>query len=70
MRVVPLVIGMLLSTLFVWGRQPAANDAEANKALAQRAFRAFNQGDVKTLDDVFDPKGPIHVGRGQDKVQG
>jgi hypothetical protein len=50
MRVVPLVIGMLLSTLFVWGRQPAANDPEANKALAQRAFQAFNQGDSQDFE--------------------
>ena len=70
MRMAAIIIAMLLSTLSVWGQQPAANDAEANKALVQRAFQAFNQGDVKTLNDAFDPKGPIHGRRGQDKLQG
>jgi ketosteroid isomerase-like protein len=70
MRIAGIIISMLLSALSVCGQQSAANDAEANKVLVQRAFQSFNQGDFKTLNDVFDPKGPIHGRRGQDKVQG
>lgn len=51
MCMVAIIFAMLLSTLSVGGQHPAANDAEANKGLVQRAFQVFNQGDVKTLND-------------------
>ena len=70
MRIAAIIVSILLSALSVCGQQSTANDAEANKALVQRAFQVFNRGDLKTLNDVFDPKGPIHGRTGQDKIQG
>jgi Tfp pilus assembly protein PilF len=35
--------------------------AEANKAVVKRAFAALNEGDLKTLNELFDPDGPWHL---------
>jgi len=38
--------------------------AEANKAVVKRAFAALNEGDLKTLNELFDPDGPWHLPNG------
>lgn len=37
------------------------NLTEANKNVVRRAFQAFNQGDPKTLNEVFDAKEVLPV---------
>jgi ketosteroid isomerase-like protein len=44
--------------------------AEANKAVVQRAFAALNEGDLKTLNELFDPAGPWHLPDGKTIPQG
>lgn len=44
--------------------------AHGNKAVVARAFRALDQGDLATLNDVFDPKAPIHSSHGTTTLQG
>ena len=44
--------------------------AEANKAVVKRAFAAFNGGDLKTLNELFDPDGPWHLPNGKTIPQG
>ena len=39
--------------------------AEANKQVIRRAFRAFEEGDVAVLNELFDPKGPWHAPSGK-----
>jgi hypothetical protein len=41
--------------------QPAGREstAEANKTVVNRAFAALNDGDLKTLNGLFDPVGPL-----------
>jgi predicted SnoaL-like aldol condensation-catalyzing enzyme len=65
-----VLMGMLLATLSAQTQQPAAPQGEANKAVVRRAFQALESGDLKTLNEVFDPKGPIHTPRGKTILQG
>ncbi|MGO9337916.1 MAG: ester cyclase [Terracidiphilus sp.] len=44
--------------------------AEANKAVVKRAFAAFNEGDLKTLNELFDADGPWHLPNGKTIPQG
>lgn len=44
--------------------------AEANKAVVKRVFAAFNAGDLKTLNELFDPDGPWHLPSGKTMPQG
>jgi ketosteroid isomerase-like protein len=44
--------------------------AEANKAVVKRAFAALNKGDLKTLNELFDPDGPWHLPNGKTIPQG
>jgi ketosteroid isomerase-like protein len=44
--------------------------AEANKAVVHRAFAALNEGDLKTLNELFDPDGPWHLPNGKTMPQG
>jgi ketosteroid isomerase-like protein len=44
--------------------------AEADKAVVRRAFAAFNDGDLKTLNELFDPDGPWHLPNGKTIPQG
>jgi ketosteroid isomerase-like protein len=44
--------------------------AEANKAVVNRAFAALNEGDLKTLNELFDPDGPWHLPNGKTMPQG
>ena len=43
---------------------------EANKAVVKRAFVALNEGDLKTLNELFDPDGPWHLPNGKTMPQG
>jgi ketosteroid isomerase-like protein len=52
------------------GPETATNQTEANKAVVRRAFQALEQGDLKTLNEIFDPKGPIHTPKGKTILQG
>lgn len=47
------------------GLEPAKKQADINKSLVRRAFQAMEQGDLKTLNEVFDAKGPIHTPQGK-----
>jgi len=70
MRAAVVLVGILLAMLPVQGQEPATKQAEINKAVVHRAFQALEQGDLKTLNEVFDPKGPIHTPRGKVFLQG
>ena len=37
----------------------------SNKAVVKRAFVALNEGDLKTLNELFDPDGPWHLPNGK-----
>ena len=52
------------------GTGATTNQTEANKAVVRRAFQALEQGDLKTLNDIFDPKGPVHSPKGNTILQG
>jgi ketosteroid isomerase-like protein len=52
------------------GSEAEANQAEINKNVVRRAFRALEQGDLKTLNEVYDPKRPIHTPQGKTVLQG
>jgi ketosteroid isomerase-like protein len=60
----------LLAALPAHAQKPPGSQAEANKAVVRRAFQALEAGDLQTLNDVYDPKGPIHTPKGQTIVQG
>jgi ketosteroid isomerase-like protein len=69
--VIALVFASLLLTMPpAQGQQSATKQAEANKAAVRRAFQALEGGDLKTLNEIFDPKGPIHTSRGKIFLQG
>jgi len=38
---------------------------EANQAVVKRAFAALNDGDLKTLNELFDSDGPGHLPNGK-----
>ena len=52
------------------GPEAEANQAEINKNVVRRAFWALEQGDLNTLNEVYDPKGPIHTPQGKTVLQG
>lgn len=70
MRVVLVFAGVLFALLPALGQEPATKRAETNKTVVRRAFQALEQGDLKTLNEVFDPKGPVHTPRGKIILQG
>jgi len=43
---------------------------EENKSVVKRAFAALNEGDLKTLNELFDPDGPWHLPNGKTMPQG
>jgi ketosteroid isomerase-like protein len=47
-----------------------AASAEANKAVVRHALAAFDQGDLATLNELFDPDGPWHTPTGKTIRQG
>lgn len=70
MRIAFAFAVMLLGLSAASGQAPATAQSDANKALVRRAFQAFEQGDLKTLNEVFDPSGPIHSAGGKTTLQG
>lgn len=76
MRIVLLISFLVLT---VWpvpgvaanrGGSGTADQSSANEIVVRRAFKALEQGDVATLNRVFDPKGLIHSTSGKTFVQG
>jgi predicted ester cyclase len=65
MRIVLVFVSMLSASLPAPGQEPATKQADTNKSVVRRAFQAFEQGDLKTLNEVFDAKGPIHTPQGK-----
>jgi ketosteroid isomerase-like protein len=68
-----LVLAVLLISPFAaWAEEPGpqASPSEANKAVVRRAFSAFEQGDIATLNELFDPEGPWHTPSGKTIRQG
>jgi ketosteroid isomerase-like protein len=63
---------LLVSSLAGWAEDAKApvSSSEANKAVVRRAFAAFEQGDVATLNELFDPEGPWHTPSGTTIRQG
>ena len=63
---------LLISPFAAWAEDPGpqASSSEANKAVVRRAFAAFEQGDVATLNELFDPEGPWHTPTGTTTPQG
>lgn len=49
---------LLISPFAAWAEDPG------------RAFAAFEQGDVATLNELFDPEGPWHTPAGTTRPQG
>lgn len=70
MRIASVFVAMLLIVLPALGQEPATKQAEANKAVVRRAFQALEQGDLRTLNEIYDPKGPMHPTRGGTILQG
>jgi predicted ester cyclase len=42
----------------------ATDPLEANKAVVRAALHALEQGDLPAINQVYDPKGPIHTSKG------
>lgn len=63
---------LLVSSFATWAEDAKApvSSSEANKAVVRRAFAAFEQGDVATLNELFDPEGPWHSPAGTTTRQG
>ncbi len=60
---------MLFTAAAVAQSAAGKSTAEANKAVVKRAFAALNQGDLKTLNELFDPAGPWHHPHGKTMPQ-
>jgi ketosteroid isomerase-like protein len=63
---------LLVSSSTAWAEdeKSSVSSSEANKAVVRRAFAAFEQGDVATLNELFDPEGPWHSPTGTTIRQG
>jgi len=70
MRIVLIVASMFFALLPALGQEPATKQADANKRVVRRAFQAMEQGDLKTLNEVFDANGPIHTPQGKTMLRG
>ena len=70
MHIALVFTSLLLAMLPAQGQERATKQAEANKAVVRTAFQALAQGDLKTLNEIFDPKGPIHTPGGKIILQG
>src|ERR1700677_1894167 len=66
----PALLAALLTAAAIAQSALTESTAEANKALVKRAFAAFNDGDLKTLNELFDPDGPCHLPNGTTLPQG
>jgi len=70
MRIVLVFVSMLFGLLPALGQEPATKQAYINKSLVRRAFQAMEQGDLKTLNEVFDAKATIHTPQGKTMQRG
>src|SRR6202453_866106 len=66
----PALLAALLTAAAIPQSALTESTAETNKALVKRAFSAFNDGDLKTLNELFDPDGPWHLPNGKTMPQG
>lgn len=64
------IVLSLFLFLAVAGSARANSATDANKAVVRRAFTAFQQGDLPTLNAIFDPNGPWHIPNGNTIKQG
>jgi ketosteroid isomerase-like protein len=60
----------LLAIVAVPSLHAQAASTEANKAIVRRAFAAMEQGDLATLNEIFDPDGPWHTPSGKERTNG
>jgi len=67
---VPSLLLMLLATTAALPLSAQVSPVEGEKTLVRRAFAAFEQGDVNTLNELFDPDGPWHTPTGKTIRQG
>jgi predicted ester cyclase len=67
---VAILLGTCSRTSTAAGSESKANQAEINKNVVRRIFKALEQGDLKTLNEVYDPKEPIHTQQGKVVMQG
>jgi ketosteroid isomerase-like protein len=65
-----IVLSLLLFLAVASGAQAQGSDTEANKAVVRRAITAMQQGDLPTLNAIFDPNGPWHIPNGTTIKQG
>jgi SnoaL-like polyketide cyclase len=65
MRITLVLASVLLTMLPAQGQEQATKQAETNKAAVRGAVQVREQGDLKTLNEIFDPKGPVHTPRGK-----
>ncbi len=64
MRIVLVFVSMLFALLPALGQEPATKQADINKSLVRRAFQAMEQGDLKTLNEVFNTRAnPFAAGK-------
>jgi hypothetical protein len=65
-----ILLGACTQISAAGGSESKANQAEINKNVVRRIFKALEQGDLKTLNEVYDPNGPIHTPQGKLIMQG
>jgi ketosteroid isomerase-like protein len=65
-----IILSLFLFLAVTSGAQAQSASAEANKAVVQRALTAMQQGDLPTLNAIFDPNGPWHIPNGTTIKQG
>jgi predicted SnoaL-like aldol condensation-catalyzing enzyme len=65
-----ILLGAWTQLLTAAGSESKANQAELNKNVVRRVFKALEEGDLKTLNEVYAPKGPIHTPQGKVILQG
>lgn len=61
------LLGFILAARGAWAQDASP---EANKAVVRRALAAMEQGDLATLNALFDPNGPWHIPSGATIRQG
>jgi uncharacterized protein (DUF1330 family)/predicted ester cyclase len=62
-----LVFAAVCATSVAGSERPAVDSTkslEANKAIIQRLFKAFNEGDVAAINDISHSRGVIHTATG------
>ena len=70
MRIALVFVSMLFGLLPALGQEPVTKQADINKSVVRRAFQAMEQGDLKTLNEVFDAKATIHTPQGKTMQRG